>query len=433
MAHSPTVGDYVTLQRGTTYKGNLVGKPGPALLGLGAICPGGGFRNGDYKTYGGNCPPKLMLVPGDLFVSLKGATKDGKMIGSVARVPSSVPSGRLTQDTVKLQFHDASADKKNFIYWLLRTPQYRDYCAGRATGSAVVALSREDFLSYPVPAPNENRMAIVGLLEDLDDKIELNRTTNETLEEMARAVFKSWFVDFDPVVAKSEGRKPEGMDAETARLFPSSFVDSEIGRVPKGWRVARIGDCVTAVGGTTPSTSNPSYWDGTHCFCTPKDLSALSAPVLLGTERRITDHGLEQIGSGLLPTGSVLLSSRAPIGYLVVTEVPTAINQGFIAMICDGALPNHFVLRWAEANMDVIKGRANGTTFMEISKSAFRPIELVVPPPDALAAYIEVAMALHARVVSNLKEDSELATARDALLPRLLSGDLRLPQEARPK
>ena len=99
-----TVGDYVTLVRGTTYKGSLVGEPGPALLGLGSIEPGGGFRIGNYKTYGGDCPDELMLFPGDIYASLKGATKDGKMIGSVARVPRSVPTGRLTQDTVKLAF-----------------------------------------------------------------------------------------------------------------------------------------------------------------------------------------------------------------------------------------------------------------------------------------------------------------------------------------
>jgi type I restriction enzyme S subunit len=109
-----------------------------------------------------------------------------------------------------------------------------------------------------------------------------------------------------------------------------------------------------------------------------------------------------------------------------VTEVPTAVNQGFIAMVCDKALPNLYVLRWAEANMDVIKGRANGTTFMEVSKTAFRPIQMVMPPPETLAAFMEIAGSLHARGVSNLKESTELATARDALLPRLLSGDLRL-------
>src|SRR5438034_5491835 len=104
------VGDYVTLVRGTTYKGQLVGDPGPALLGLGSIEPGGGFRIGHYKTYGGDCPAELMLFPGDLYASLKGATKDGKMIGSVARVHLGVASGRLTQDTVKLVFRDNNWD-----------------------------------------------------------------------------------------------------------------------------------------------------------------------------------------------------------------------------------------------------------------------------------------------------------------------------------
>jgi restriction endonuclease S subunit len=206
MTVNATVADYVSLQRGITYKGSLVGKPGPALLGLGSIRPGGGFREGDYKTYGGECPDKLMLFPGDLFVSLKGATKDGEMIGSIARVPHSVPSGRLTQDTVKLVFHVHDQETANYLYWLLRTPHYRKYCAARATGSAVVALSREDFLAYPVPPATPVRMHLVNLFEALEDKIELNRRTNDTLETIARGLFKSWFVDFDPVRAKVEGR-----------------------------------------------------------------------------------------------------------------------------------------------------------------------------------------------------------------------------------
>src|SRR3989442_6120530 len=110
------VGDYVTLVRGTTYKGALVGEPGPALLGLGSIEPGGGFRHGHYKTYGGDCPTELTLVPGDMYAALKGATKDGKMIGSVARVPPTVSSGRLTQDTVKLVFRSANREVANYLY-----------------------------------------------------------------------------------------------------------------------------------------------------------------------------------------------------------------------------------------------------------------------------------------------------------------------------
>jgi type I restriction enzyme S subunit len=241
MADKSTVGDYVSLQRGTTYKGALVGKPGPALLGLGSIRPGGGFRDGDYKTYGGDCPKKLILFPGDLFVSLKGATKDGEMIGSIARVPSAVPSGRLTQDTVKLVFHDSDQETANFLYWLLRTPQYRKYCAARATGSAVVALSRDDFLAYPVPPITPPRMQVAKLLEALDDKIDLNRRMNETLEAMARALFKSWFVDFDPVRAKVEGRDP-GLTKSIADLFPDSFEDSEHGEAPRGWKIGVLDD-----------------------------------------------------------------------------------------------------------------------------------------------------------------------------------------------
>jgi len=154
-----TIGDHATLQRGTTYSGKLVGLPGPALLGLGSIVPGGGFRGARYKTYGGECPEKLMLRPGELFAALKGATKDGSMVGSVARVPPSVALGRLTQDTVKLQFADSGGHLSRYLYRTLLTPHYREYCANRATGSAQVGLSRDDFLAYPVLMP------AAGLLE----------------------------------------------------------------------------------------------------------------------------------------------------------------------------------------------------------------------------------------------------------------------------
>ena len=245
MGASESLGTFVSLIRGTTYKGVLVGAPGPALLGLGAITPGGGFREGDFKTYGGDCPEKLLLGPGDLFVSLKGATKDGEMIGSVARVPASVPSGRLTQDTVKLDFKSGSTAFRSYIYWLLRTPHYRQYCAARATGSAVVALSREDFLAYEVPPLDTARGALVTLFDAVEEKIRLNRRMCQTLEEMARALFKSWFVDFDPMRAKMEGRDP-GLPKEIADLFPSRLVDSELGPIPEGWKSRALGDAFEA-------------------------------------------------------------------------------------------------------------------------------------------------------------------------------------------
>jgi type I restriction enzyme S subunit len=235
-------------------------------------------------------------------------------------------------------------------------------------------------------------------------------------------------VDFDPVRAKAEGRKPVGMDEETAALFPDSFEDSEMGKIPKGWSVMPIGEVLEAVGGSTPSTSDPKYWGGNVNFATPKDMAPLLFPVLLDTERRISEKGLEQISSGLLPPGTVLMSSRAPIGYLAITEIPVAVNQGFIAMKCIRELPNLYVLHWARENMDVIISNANGTTFLEISKKNFRPIKVVVPTRTVLDRFMTNIFPLHHRLVMNEKESRTLAYLRDTLLPKLLSGEIRVKE-----
>ena len=424
-----TVGDYVTLQRGNTYSGALVGKPGPALLGLGSIEPGGGFRAGKYKTFGGECAPKIMLATGDVYVALKGATKDGSMVGSVARVPPDIPAGRLTQDTARFDFIDGRREVADHVYWVLRTPQYRQYCASRLTGSAAASFSRNDLLSYPIPPITANTRSVVRLLEAIEAKIELNRRTNEALEAIARALFKSWFVDFDPVRAKSEGRDP-GLPSHLADLFPSSFEDSELGEIPTGWRVAPIGELATIVGGATPSTKEATFWeDGGNYWATPKDLSALATPVLLETGRRITEAGLAQIGSGLLPPGTVLLSSRAPIGYLAIAEVPLAINQGFIAMRPAPGVSNLFLLYWAESAHEEIVSRANGSTFLEISKANFRPIPAVAPTERIFELFDQIVRPVYSRIVVNERKTRTLIRLRDVLLPKLVSGEVRVQAE----
>jgi type I restriction enzyme S subunit len=248
---------------------------------------------------------------------------------------------------------------------------------------------------------------------------------------MARALFKSWFVDFDPVRAKAEGRDHR-LPKPFADLFPVSFEDSELGEIPRGWRTTSIGKLAYVVGGSTPSTTDSRFWRrGQHHWATPKDLSGLTTPVLLSTERRITDSGLSQIGSGLLPPGTVLLSSRAPIGYLAISEVSVAVNQGFIAMVPEKEIPNLFLLNWAGWAHDEIVSRANGSTFLEISKANFRSIPIVRPPTPILRAFDRMTQPMHARVVSNERVSRGLATLRDVLLPRLISGALRLKDAER--
>ncbi len=311
-----------------------------------------------------------------------------------------------------------------YLYYaiLSKTPELLE--AVEAAGHGTGRLPTDLLKSIVVPRFNvlvESKIA--AFLAALDDKIDLNHRMNETLEAMARATFKDWFVDFGPTRAKAEGRKPY-LAPELWELFPDAL--DEQGK-PIGWVLSEIGKEVSVVGGGTPSTKKPSYWvGGGNCWATPKDLSKLRSPVLLGTAKRITDAGVDRISSKLLPTGTVLFSSRAPIGYVAIAEVPTAVNQGFIAMVCQKRLPNTFVLFWCREKLDDIKDRSGGSTFAEISKKAFRPIPVVVPPEKILTAYDGIIRPHYRRIVANSRENESLAQTRDFLLPKLMSGEIRL-------
>jgi type I restriction enzyme S subunit len=275
--------------------------------------------------------------------------------------------------------------------------------------------------------PLKEQQAIAAVLGAFDNKIELNKRMNATLERMARALFQSWFVDFDPVRTKHDGSQSVWGDPAATALFPAQFQDSLLGPIPTGWTVEPIGEVVDCVGGGTPSTAEPKYWEGgTHHWTTPKDFSSLRAPFLLDTDRKLTDAGIAKISSGLLPAGTLLMSSRAPVGYLAIAAMPVAINQGFIAMKCNERASNLFMLNWCQTNMTEIESRATGTTFAEISKQNFRPIPVVMPPKKLMDAFTANVAPLYTQIIANLRQSCTLATLRDTLLPRLLSGEIRV-------
>jgi type I restriction enzyme S subunit len=292
-----------------------------------------------------------------------------------------------------------------------------------AIGATMPNLNEGIIRSFPLVLPSlAEQQVISSLLSAIDDKIELARRMNETLEAMARAIFKDWFVDFGPTRAKAEGRAPY-LAADMWSLFPAHLDDK--GK-PEGWELSTIGAEVEVVGGSTPSKTQPAFWDGEINWATPKDMSSLRCPVLLETDRKITQAGLRGISSGLLPAGTVLLSSRAPIGYLAIAEIPVAINQGFIAMRCNKRLSNVHVWLWTGASMDLILQKANGSTFQEISKSNFRPIPVLVPPAPIRSAFDGLVCPLYERIIANERETRTLAKTRDLLLPKLMSGEIRV-------
>lgn len=365
------------------------------------------------------------LRPRDLLLNITG---DGVTFGRACMVPESVLPACVNQHVSIIRL-DPKKAHPGYVLGYLTHPAIKEYIDAFNAGGSRRAITKAHIENFVVPLPPIGiQRSIADLLSAFDDRIALLRETNVTLEAIAQALFKSWFVDFDPVRAKQHGLAPAGMDEATAALFPDSFEDSALGPVPTGWSVRPAGDSVECVGGATPDTKDPSYWSPeAHAWTTPKDLSGLPAPVLLNTERRLSPKGLAKIGSGLLPVGTLLMSSRAPIGYLAIAQIPVAINQGYIAMPPGSLLPPLYMLFWCQLNMEGIKARANGSTFMEISKKAFRPIPVVVPSAPVIEAFLAIASSLFTRLVANEQQAQTLATLRDTLLPRLISGQLRLP------
>ncbi|MHC3047523.1 restriction endonuclease subunit S [Acinetobacter nosocomialis] len=349
-----------------------------------------------------------------------------------------------------------SKDDEDFVYYLARSPDFRNYAISRMEGtSGRQRVSWQALAEFNLRLPEKSKRKKIGeILKSLDDKIHLNNQINQTLESIAQALFKSWFVDFDPVrakiAAKQEGKDselaamciisgksedeiqqmPEGDFAElqaTAALFPEEFVVSELGEVPKGWEVSTVGEQVQAVGGGTPSTKNADFWDnGIHYWTTPKDLSNLTDKILLNTERKLTDTGLKKISSGLLPKNTVLMSSRAPVGYLALAKIEVAINQGYIAILPNTKYSAEYLIQWCEANMAEIKGRASGTTFLEISKKNFKEINFICSDEKVVTVYTKTAKTLYDEISLKAEENQILINLRDTLLPKLLSGELEV-------
>lgn len=393
---------------------------------------------------------------GDIIFVCKGSP------GRVAWVKEPV-SFCIAQDMVAIRADQRLVDPM-FLFSLLRSEQVINKINNMHVGTLIPHFKKGDFKNLYLSIPRNLKIQrAIGLFYfSLSEKIEKNKEINQTLEQMAQALFKSWFVNFEPVKAKmavlEAGGSQEdatlaamtaisGKNADalavferehpeqyaelkaTAELFPLAMQDSELGEIPEGWTLSEIGAQIDIAGGATPSTKTPDFWDnGDIHWTTPKDLSNVKDKILLHTERKITKAGLGKISSGLLPVNTVLMSSRAPVGYLAIAKVPVAINQGYIAMKCNRELSPEFVLQWCSANMPEIISRASGTTFAEISKKNFNPIPLVKPPLELVKNYTKQVSAIYSLIENTMRENNSLTELRDTLLPKLLSGEITLPE-----
>jgi len=316
-----------------------------------------------------------------------------------------------------------------FAFYLTRSALIRDYAIAQMSGTSGRQRVPVDALStliVPIPSLPEQR-ATARVLGALDDRIELNRRMNETLEAMARALFKSWFVDFDPVRAKMEGRDT-GLPPDIADLFPSRLVDSELGQIPKGWDTKTLGDlCEPPQYGYTASAKTDPVGPR---FLRITDINKRSwvawesVPYCAISSSDLTKYRLHR--------GDILIARMADPGHGVLVEDDelAVFASDLIRFRPLDPLFSRFLQYWLRSGgyWEVVSGRFSGTTRMNINARQLRSLPLVVPSDETAEAFASQINALRAAVVSSAKENSWLTQVRDNLLPKLVSGVVGLPE-----
>jgi len=305
-----------------------------------------------------------------------------------------------------------------FVYYCLANPQMVAHIQRLNTGSTVplINLSIVKKLKVPLP-PLAEQKAIAHILGTLDDKIELNRRMNETLEEMARTLFKSWFVDFDPVRAKLDGRQPAGMDAETAALFPAEFQDSELGKIPKGWEVKRLDDEFNITMGQSPpgKTLNEDM-EGVPFYQGKRDFG------FRFPQRRVYCTEPKRFAN----EGDTLVSVRAPVGSLNWANEKICIGRGVGAIRHENGFCSftYYLMQSLGPHFDNFNGE--GTVFGSINKKDFQGIQYCHSNSRLVNSFETIASKWDKLISVNSRNISSLASLRDTLLPKLLSGELRI-------
>jgi type I restriction enzyme S subunit len=318
-----------------------------------------------------------------------------------------------------------------FLKFLMQSDSVQDQLRARATGTTVLGIKQSELrkVMFTLPPFAEQR-AIGHILGTLDDKIELNRRMNETLEAMARALFQSWFVDFDPVhrnIQSAQGHTPPNPHlAEFDALFPDAFEDSPLGEIPKGWRVKSFADTIDIIGGGTPKTSIAEYWGGYIPWFSVVDAPASTDVWVVETEKKITQEGLNNSAARLLPVGTTIISARGTVGRVALVGTPMAMNQscyGLHSKLGRAGIFNYFVTRHLVTGL---QQRAHGSVFDTITRDTLVGITTTTPPSDVVETFETYVTPLLARVRVNLMESRTLAALRDTLLPKLISGELRV-------
>ncbi len=357
------------------------------------------FNNDNKKVYvtektitesGLNKSATKLLQKGDIIISARGTVGEIAVISRPMAFNQSCYGIKAIPNIVQ----------DDFLYYLLKNSI--QYLKHNTHGSVFDTITKETFEKIDILLPPlETQEKIARVLSSLDDKIELNNKINQNLEQQAQAIFKSWFVDFEPFG----------------------------GKMPDDWKIGTISELGTVVGGSTPSKKNPEYYTNNGiAWITPKDLSRknlkFNLKFISKGEIDITDKGFKNSSATIMPKGTVLFSSRAPIGYISIAQNDVTTNQGFKSVIPFQTVGTPYVYLYLKNNITLIENMAAGSTFKEVSGSIMQNIPALIPSKKILKRFNTLCDKIFRKQEYLEVENEKLTQLRDTLLPKLMSGEI---------
>jgi type I restriction enzyme S subunit len=415
----------VAIKHGWPFKSahfskELTGRP--IVIGIGNFRYTGGFRfdSTDLKEYRGDYPREFELAPGDILLVMTCQTAGGEILGLPARVPSDGCTYLHNQRMGKVVFKRRDLLDSGFLYWLFLWRDFNQELVASASGTKILhtAPTRIEAFQFGLPPLDEQR-AMSSLLGGFVDKIDLNRRMNRTLDALVHLLFRSWFVDFDPGVAKMDGRKPPSVPPDLAAAFSGAFVETELGPIPREWSLGAVADLARYVNG-----KNFTRGAGGSGRMVVRIAELNSGP---GASTIYSD--VSAAHENMVRAGDLLFSWSGSLGVYRWFGDEALVNQHIFKVICEG-FPQWFVHQHLLDALPFFQGVAadKATTMGHIKRDHLRRVPVPLPSRDVLEAAGRVIEPLYQRILRNERESLTLVSMRDALLPKLMSGEIRLRQ-----
>ena len=404
------LGDVISIAGGFAYKGNLIGQGDNYLLGMGCVSYNENFLDKGARPYEGDCPDRYSAKTGDIVLATRQQSDNLPILGMPAIIPSKYEGCRMIvgANLYKVEIKDNNFDNR-YIYWLLKTPLYVNHIRSCQSGTTVRMITKANIEDFVFSAPSKiERKRIADIIWTLDDKIEVNKRINENLEQQAQALFKSWFVDFEP-------------------FKDQPFVESELGMIPQGWRVGTLGDiCVTNKRTYKGDFVSEIEYIDTGCVTnniidTPQILNPAIDKIPSRARRAVTE-------------GDIIYSSVRPnqrhYALLFNPSSNTVVSTGFVVITANWSGYRYYIYQYLIQDEIVNKLQAiaeqSVSTFPSLNASDLTNLKIVIPPNDVVGDFAALNCSFITQINKKQQESRRLAELRDTLLPRLMSGELKV-------